>query len=109
MRKFTPLALVCGLCLIPLGCDSVEEEHGETIDEIDDAGAYVDSEEAEDINEEVGETNEQMLEEMDGDVDAVDGLGDGEVDLDPGVGNDIGAEDGIGDPDLPEPVAGSDL
>ena len=111
MKKFTPLALLCGLSLAVVGCDSVEEEQNETqnavVDGLEDDGV-IGEDDAEEIVEEQNETAEQVAEDADYDIDAEDGLGDGDIDLDPGAGNDIGEEDGIGDADGAEPVIGSD-
>ena len=101
MQRFTPFALLACLCFVQVGCDSVEEERNETLD------AIADGEDADEVAEEINETREQAAEEADYDIDAEDGLNDGDIDLDPGAGNDIGEEDGIGDADGAEPIVGS--
>ena len=95
MRKFTPLALLFGLCLAPLGCDSVEEERNETAEAIEEAGedGYIGTDDAEEITDEMEETDDQVEDEMDDEYDDVDG--DADLGLD-------------GDEDLGEPVIGAD-
>ena len=105
MRKFTPLALLCGLCLAPLGCtdmEDVRDENAEAIATENDAAAdgVITEEEADDIEDEredAAEVNEDLRE---GDVMEGTGIPGGEFD-----GNDA---DGPGDTTMDEdenPVA----
>ena len=116
MKKFTPLALLCGLSLAVVGCDSVAEEQNETqnavVDGLEDDGV-IGEDDAEEIRNEQEETIDQMQDEADDDVGLADPVvtpdmndptfaGDGDFDGD--VDTDL---DNDGDGDA-EAVIGSD-
>ena len=72
MKKFAPLALLAAFGVGLVGCeDSVQEEQMETQEEINEAGAVVDEDDAEDIANEREETLDQMQEEREEAMDDV--------------------------------------